>query len=70
MAEPTFEELMKDARDPIIPFGKHRGKYASDIPAEYLDWLIGQEWLKPELEQEIFQHLRARAAWHRLWHRL
>ena len=30
-----------------MPFGKHEGKELSDIPHDYLDWLIG------ELEDEI-----------------
>lgn len=34
-----FEKLMNSTPDPVIPFGKHRGKYASDIDVYYLDWL-------------------------------
>lgn len=37
-----FDNLMKDDNDPVIPFGKHKGKYASDIDVKYLDWLIGR----------------------------
>ena len=52
--------------DPIMPFGKHKGKCASDCPVEYLDWLIGQDWLGPELKADIEAHLETRAEWHRL----
>ena len=52
---------MTETPDPIIPFGKHAGKYASDIDVSYLDWLIGQGWLNPVLEREIHEHLKARS---------
>ena len=61
-----FEELMKDDIDPIIPFGKHKGKYASQVDVQYLDWLIGQDWLKPEFEAEILAHLKTREEWQRM----
>lgn len=31
----------------IMPFGKHKGEDISDIPRDYLDWVVG------ELEDEI-----------------
>lgn len=54
--------------DPILPFGKHKGEYASDVPVSYLDWLIGQDWMdeKPELKESIEEHLRGRPEWHRM----
>lgn len=59
-----FDELMKDETpNPIIPFGKHAGKYASDIDVEYLDWLIGQDWLHKDLEKQIVAHLKTRPEW-------
>jgi uncharacterized protein (DUF3820 family) len=61
-----FDELMDETPDPIIPFGKHRGKYANQIDVEYLDWLIGQTWLKPELEKQILAHLKTRDEWKRM----
>lgn len=62
-----FDELMKDETpDPIIPFGENKGKYASQIDVKYLDWLIGQTWLKPELEKEIHAHLKTRDEWKRM----
>lgn len=56
-----FDDLMNETPDPIIPLGKHQGNYASDIDVEYLDWLIGQTWLSPELKNEILAHLKTRA---------
>ena len=61
-----FDNLMQETPDPIIPFGKHRGKYASQVAVECLDWLIGQDWLKPELEKEIYAHLQTRSEWKRM----
>ncbi len=58
-----FDELMGGMPDPVIPFGKHRGNYASDIPVSYLDWLIGQDWLDSELESQIHEHLKTRPEW-------
>ena len=53
--------------DPIIPFGKtHRGKRVSECPTEYLDWLIGQDWLFDDLRAAIEADLQGRADWHRM----
>jgi uncharacterized protein (DUF3820 family) len=57
---------MEDENDPIIPFGKHKGKRASDCPVSYLDWLIGQDWLKPELKEQVEAHLQTRPEWQRM----
>jgi len=63
----SYEELMKpETPDPVLPFEKHRGKYASQVDVEYLDWLIGQDWLKRDLREGIEAHLQTRAEWHRL----
>lgn len=31
--------------DTPMPFGKYKGKPLKYVPANYLDWCIGQEWL-------------------------
>lgn len=31
-----------------FPFGKYKDKAFGEIPAHYLDWLRGQEWVKAE----------------------
>jgi hypothetical protein len=28
-----------------MPFGKYKGTPMKDVPASYLDWLHGQDWL-------------------------
>lgn len=54
------------APDPILPFGKYKGQAASEVPVEYLDWLIGQDWLYVSLREEIYEHLLSRAEWQQL----
>jgi uncharacterized protein (DUF3820 family) len=29
-----------------MPFGKHKGVDLDQVPATYLDWLHGQDWIK------------------------
>lgn len=29
-----------------MPFGKHEGESLDDIPLKYLDWLIGEDFMK------------------------
>lgn len=65
-SELDYNDLMNETPDPVIPFGKHEGKYASDIDVRYLDWLIGQDWLKSELKEQILSHLQTRAEWKRI----
>lgn len=39
-----------------MPFGAHKGKPMEKVPAEYLDWLDGQDWLKakwPRIKEYI-----------------
>lgn len=49
--------------DPVIPFGKFKGQPCSEIPVNYLDWLIGQDWLSKGLARDICEHLTTRADW-------
>lgn len=61
MNELTYEELMDDVpADPVIPFGKHFGKYASQVGIEYLNWLVAQPWLQEPLKGELRDHLETR----------
>jgi len=59
-------EAFAAAPDPVIPFGRWRGRRCSQIPATYLDWLIGQDWLRPGLRLRIEAHLATRADWKRI----
>ena len=52
-----------------MPFGKHKGLAISECPIEYLDSLIGQEWMDekfPDLKQEIEDYLRSSPEWQRM----
>ena len=45
-----------------IPFGKYKGQSIeriaeSDEGLLYLDWLVGQSWLKAELRRELESYL-------------
>ena len=39
----------------LFPFGKHKGIKMEKVPATYLDWLMGQDWIKswPEVVEYI-----------------
>jgi uncharacterized protein (DUF3820 family) len=42
----------------IMPFGKYKGRKIDDIYSKdpgYLFWLKGQDWLKPNLLQELVE---------------
>jgi uncharacterized protein (DUF3820 family) len=56
--------------DPILPFGKFRGLPASECPVKYLDWLIGQAFMKEQRNKELLAqieaHLQSRADWRRM----
>ena len=56
----------KRSPDPVMRFGKYKGKPASEIPVEYLDWLIGEPWLYPELREQLVEHLYTRPEWLRM----
>jgi len=30
----------------VFPFGKHKGTKIGEVPADCLDWLDGQTWIK------------------------
>lgn len=61
-SELDFDDFMKDESDPIIPFGIHCGKYASQIHVSYLKWLAGSKWIDENLAREIRGHLASRRA--------
>ena len=42
----------------VVPFGVHKGKYFDSIPLEYLDWLVGQDWIYGELEKRLVRYLK------------
>lgn len=53
----TIEELFEASEDARIPrsinFGKHRGTSISELPADYVQWLLRQEDLDPYLRKAL-----------------
>lgn len=53
----TIEELFEASEDARIPrtinFGKHRGTAISELPADYVQWLLRQEDLDPYLRKSL-----------------
>ena len=53
----TIEELFEASEDARIPrtinFGKHRGTAISELPADYVQWLLRQEDLDPYLRKAL-----------------
>ena len=53
----TIEELYEASEDARIPrsinFGKHRGTAITDLPADYMQWLLRQEDLDPYLRKAL-----------------
>jgi len=49
-----------------LTFGKYKGYAISECPIEYLDWLIGQDWLFNDLKEDIEEYLQGCPEWHSL----
>jgi exodeoxyribonuclease X len=53
----SIEELFEASEDARIPrsinFGKHRGTAISDLPSDYVQWLLRQEDLDPYLRKAL-----------------
>jgi len=49
-----------------IPFGKYKDRAISECPIEYLDWLIGQDWLRDDLKEDIQDYLESCPEWQRM----
>lgn len=54
-----FEDLMSepDPKDYVLLFGEHQGNALENIPLKYLDWLIGQNWLRDDTRKIIEEYL-------------
>ena len=47
-------ELSKEALSiETMPFGKHRGKKLSEVPKDYIKWLMGQDNLDSDLRSSL-----------------
>ena len=58
MRKPTVDE----ASGVCLPFGRYRGESIEDIGSDddglrYLDWLIGQTWVKTDLRDALVVYL-------------
>lgn len=53
---------MSEKEAPRMPFGKHKGKFLSDVETEYLDWLIGRD-LRDPLKTNVLNELKSRDEW-------
>ena len=51
-----FERLVGDKGEVTLNFGKFKGLPLEDLDSGYVEWLVKQEWLKPELKR-TFEHL-------------
>lgn len=53
-------EMIKVSNNPILiprmPFGKHKGKLFSEVPQDYLEWLLGTE-LDEDMAFTVKKHL-------------
>ena len=44
----------------VMPFGKHKGEKLSDIPTDYLKYILGWDRLYDGLRKTIEAHLKTR----------
>lgn len=53
---------MSDGPDdpPTMPFGKYKGKFITDVPDDYLQWLEPQEFVYTQLRETIRTELEGR----------
>ena len=56
MNAPVFEIN----RSFTMPFGKHRGIPISQVPTQYLRWLLAQEWAEDHTRFEVMDELSKR----------
>lgn len=59
-------DIEAEPDDWIISFGQYKGRRISEIPISYLDWLIGQHWLRPGLKKKVEKYLEGCAEWKRM----
>ena len=64
----SVEQLIKwtgePKRLPVIPFGKHRNEKWAELPPDYLDWLVKQTDIDPDVlwNAKIEQARRAQSS--------
>jgi exodeoxyribonuclease X len=54
------EEMIRVSNSPILiarmPFGKHKGQLFSEVPADYLEWLMSTD-LDEDMDYTVRHHL-------------
>lgn len=53
----TNEEMLETSKI-RMPFGKHSGKEFSEIPQNYLEWTLRQDWIKDPLKGQLERYLQ------------
>lgn len=54
---PLCDEL-RQSWEPIVLFGKHLGRRVSEVPGDYLSWLVCHARIKGELREAIRRQLK------------
>ena len=63
---PEIEVGMDSASQPLndespMPYGKFAGRPMKDVPSDYLDWCLGQDWFArkyPEVADYVARNLK------------
>lgn len=59
----TSKPKKESKPDPVIPFGKYRGKRASEVDdVAYLDWMLGLRLHEP-FKSDFEEHMGQRQDW-------
>ncbi len=49
----TICDELRTSFEPVVPWGKHKGKSLSQVPVDYLEWLVWREGITSELRDAI-----------------
>lgn len=60
----SFDEMVRFSNGPAllprIPISKHKGKPWSEVPTDFLQWMLGVEDMDPDLKANARYHLKMR----------
>ena len=57
-----IEKLFETASIQRMPFGKHKGELLTDVPSDYIDWLLGQD-IDDDLRTALQTARKRRRSW-------
>lgn len=43
-----------------MPWGKFKGEPIEDLPTDYINWVLQQDWLRADLAEELENQLQLR----------